>query len=235
MTSKHQGFKNWQDLLKRHPDFAQAGEDEVAVSRALARLGRESNGCESCWLRVASISRGWALLTAAEIASPPSPKICDIRDAQWRLVMAYAGLEIAAKAIIGGGGPVKLAERLQPETRFAEIPAPTPQRGSTPMSTEDQFASPGEGWKAEMIWKFLGVGGRDREVLQAWFSNGERITGRKEAIRLLKALRNATAHGALSPTKCRQLRLYKAWPALIGVAVDLLNQALLVLAATGEA
>jgi hypothetical protein len=61
--------------------------------------------------------------------------------------------------------------------------------------------------KNEKILDFLNVGRGDRNVLKSWILEKKTINDLPTAIALAKALRNATAHGALSAKKCEDLKL----------------------------
>ena len=154
---------------------------------------------------VQGLFRGRVLLSQAnDWVSPVAGnkgELAGTRGRQWRLVMAYAGFEMILKAILQNDkslGPddfKKLVVKIDPSR--VEI--------KSPVSGSKRFQE----WmgKNEKILDFLNVGRGDRSVLKSWILEKKTINDLPTAIALAKALRNATAHGALSAKKCEDLKL----------------------------
>jgi hypothetical protein len=161
------------------------------------------------------LARGEALLSQAFQWSDPTAgrksELAEFRGLQWRLVMAVAGLEIMIKSLIGKEKPGINEFRIL-EKRLAldapPIPAPSLARSVREKWIED-----------ERLLKFLSLRGYDLEILRRFFAddNCPFVDGLAEQLALAKALRNCTAHAALSATKCRQLKLRPTLERLPGV------------------
>ncbi len=161
------------------------------------------------------LARGEALLNQAFQWSKPTAgresELAEFRGLQWRLVMAVAGLEIMIKSLIGKDHP-GIDEFQILEKRLAldvpPIAAPTLARSVREEWVED-----------ERLLKFLSLRGYDLKILRRFLADNDCpfIDGLAEQLALAKALRNCTAHAALSATKCRQLKLRPTLETLPGV------------------
>ena len=157
---------------------------------------------------ISAMARGDALLKGT--AFMPIQKVkgnkknaAYYRALQWRLVACYGGFEIFIKSLRG-----KISDNgLRGEDFQTVIDA-------CGFGAEDSFAGPSkpkgvQNWikslesKDSNIEDFLQLNKYDLEVLSGWLTGSE-LTNRREACLLAKAIRNATAHGFLSPTKAKE-------------------------------
>jgi hypothetical protein len=60
------------------------------------------------------------------------------------------------------------------------------------------------------ILEFLGMKNGDANIMDSWLVHGRRTETWEESMKLAKAIRNASAHGALSATKVREWGLRPA-------------------------
>ena len=158
---------------------------------------------------ISGMARGHALLRGALLM--PIPKIKEgkknaayFRALQWRLVACYGGFEILIKSLRG-----KISDNgLRGEDFLSVINA-------CGFNKESSFAEPSnpkgvQKWvstlqsKDSNIEDFLLLNKYDFEVLSGWLT-GNQLSSRKDACLLAKAIRNATAHGFLSPSKTKEL------------------------------
>ncbi|WP_148087862.1 hypothetical protein [Gemmata obscuriglobus] len=164
------------------------------------------------------IVRGENLLEAALLWDPPSAGASDTdakkitsgrRGLQWKLVMAYGGFELLAKAVLNrtkqGLGPNDFTDLVGacvlPAFNQITVPALTQQQWD---DWFDGMAAPDD------YLDFLGVDGGDKNALQSWLRDGIAVTTWPGCISLAKALRNPIAHGSLSPRKVNEWKLTEA-------------------------
>lgn len=161
------------------------------------------------------LARGQALARQAyewhDASAGRQSKLSKIRGLQWRLVMAVAGLEIMISSLLGKSHPgihefMELESRIQ--VQIGEIRPPKLSPGILGKWIED-----------ESLLRFLAVKGKDLKVLRMFLAGGETdpLDSLAEQLALAKALRNCTAHAALSATKCDQLKLGAAMDELVDV------------------
>ena len=126
------------------------------------------------------------------------------RGVQWRLVMAYGGFETTIKTLINH------KKYLNPEiiTNYINkcdlqdyrlLTSPNPQRDNL----EKWLGKPSQQGKTALA-NFLGLSAGDQKIIEAYIVESTPISDWIEAVKLAKALRNATAHGALSATKVKK-------------------------------
>lgn len=157
---------------------------------------------------ISGMARGDALLRGALLMPILKSKggkknAAYFRALQWRLVACYGGFEILIKSLRG-----KISDNgLREEDFLTTINA-------CGFKKESSFAKPSnpkgvQKWvstlqsKDSNIEDFLLLNKYDFEVLSGWLT-GSQLTSRKDACLLAKAIRNATAHGFLSPTKANE-------------------------------
>ena len=128
-----------------------------------------------------------------------------LRGVQWRLVIAYSGFEITAKGLMNhferGTKPQIIHDFINKCNlpSYQKLEPPTPKVKSNLekwLSKED-----------EAIAEFLGVTAGDAKIINRWLVNSQAVCDWEEAVKLGKALRNATAHGFLQPTKVGKWKL----------------------------
>lgn len=164
---------------------------------------------------LSAMSRGEALIKgAAGLAIPRRSRAAQksryVRLIQWRLVMAYAGFEIFAKACLGD--PKKDGIHKHDIDRLASGLPEADLRLEQPRLTPKAIrwiTCEGNGDPIDVVGDFLGMGKANRESIHLWLK-GTPITSHTDACNLARILRHATAHGMLSPEKCQDLGLVEA-------------------------
>lgn len=158
---------------------------------------------------IQGVGRGYTLIRNAEKwstaqAGAGSEKCRFARGQQWRLAMAYAGLEILAKSLQGNfvtqGGPgVSNLLSLLRDHGIEEVPLPVGK-------------APPKGKSSEELLDFLRTHKQDRIVMEQWLgthSLGQTtsIWPRKDVFQLARVIRNLTAHGILSASLADRLNI----------------------------
>ncbi|MEW6492341.1 MAG: hypothetical protein AB1589_07490 [Cyanobacteriota bacterium] len=132
------------------------------------------------------------------------------RGVQWRLVMAYGGFETTIKTLLKPGKSLN-PEAIKVFTDKCDLPAyrlltPPDQKQE---NLEKWLKRPSRQGKTALA-DFLSLDNGDQKIIESWIVKSTPISSWVEAARLAKAVRNATAHGALSATKVRQWGLENA-------------------------
>jgi hypothetical protein len=169
---------------------------------------QHSNSPEHIDQFIKALSRGQALVQAAvewqhpaigqsETRSPNDK----VRGHQWRLVIAYSGFEIASKALmmdkwsrqVEKGMHEKFIEKcVLPGYEPIEPPEGKPKLAKWLNKEDGALAT------------FLGLTSGDKKAIDRWLVQSQSVDSWCEAYKLAKALRNASAHGFLLPTKIRE-------------------------------
>ncbi len=205
--------------MKWWAQAAYNGRDQHAALASLKSSGLSLKSGDREEEMLSAMARGDALMKGAVKFRPARERgkrlsAEYVRLVQWRLVMAYAGFEIFAKSVLGrhGHGDKKgltgddvrhLTMKLKmPE--FIEIDSPRPKaairKWLRDTSTLPDYSD---------LSRFLNLNEFDQRAFLDWL-HGTPITNHVKACLLAKALRNATAHGFLSPTKCHALGVVEA-------------------------
>ena len=204
-TGKKAGFR----------EFIADWRERRSVAPRLARLNPQFTDESQIGSHVHGIIRGRELLKNArewsepEIGQGPSAKY---RGLQWKLVMAYSGTELLIKSLAtmgkGGLGPAEVEALILklPLPAFDAIPSPSLERQS--------FKDWLEELDQDAVLDFLKTDKGDRSQIQSWLLDQKPCTTWTDALLLAKALRNCTAHGALSPNKVEQWGLSEAFKQL---------------------
>lgn len=194
---------------------AYGGRDRQSAVAALEASGFPLKPLHGTKGALSAMSRGEALIKGAASLTIPCRSSAArnsryVRLIQWRLVMAYAGFEIFAKACLGD--PKKdgihkhdidrLASGIHGHALRIEQPRLTPK-------VIRWITREGNGEPIDVVGDFLGMGKANRDHLHLWLK-GTPITGHADACNLARILRHATAHGMLSPDKCQDLGLVEA-------------------------
>jgi len=204
-TTRKGGFK----------EFITEWKSGKPVAPRLTRLNHEFKDESQIGSYVHGIIRGRELLKNArewsepEIGQGPS---AIYRGLQWKLVMAYSVIELLVKSLTalgkGGLGPAEVEALISKLTLPAFEPITSP-------SLEKQSI---KAWIEEMdqdaVLDFLKTDKGDRNQIQSWLFDQKSCSSWTEALLLAKALRNCTAHGALSPTKVQEWGLAEAFKQL---------------------
>ena len=177
------------------------------IARALANFGGrpEAVDLNELLILLQGIGRGEALLKQAVSWSEPfagrRSGLSELRGKQWRLVMTYAGFEIILQSLYRKDHP-GIHEFRELELKLGNLD------GLQPLQAPKLSNSIKEKWMAdEQLLKFLSLRGYDLKVFKRWMIDGEAADTLADQLALAKALRNGTAHAALSANKCRQLKL----------------------------
>ncbi len=123
--------------------------------------------------------------------------VSETRGAQWRLTVAWAGLETLVHATIGGLN-CKHLEYLSKiaglEGTTQRLPPPSPKMRNLKQARQ----WPRSGDKPAML-EYIGIGkGFASEMLSRWLYEGKSLVRAHEQLGLAQSIRHATAHGALS-------------------------------------
>lgn len=212
MSKSSSHYARWAEIARQPETNFQR------IARALANFGGRPEAADLNELMVLlqGIGRGEALLKQAVSWSEPfagrRSGLSDLRGKQWRLVMAYAGFEIIMKSLYGKDHP-GINEFRELELELGNLD------GLQPLQAPQLTNSIKEKWMAdEKLLKFLSLRGYDLKVFKRWMIVGEVADTLADQLALAKALRNGTAHAALSANKCRQLKLGEALERLPYVA-----------------
>ena len=164
----------------------------------------------------------WDNPVAGKIGSDPST--ANARGIQWQLVMAYGGFESVTKTLMNLREN-KSGLTLAHVTNFTSkcnlpdyIPLKPPD---TTRKNLDEWLKKSPPETGDQLLDFLGVERGDRNQIKNWLVNSNQIEDWANATMLAKALRNATAHGALSPTKVEDWGLKPAMKTLVENLGDL--------------
>ncbi|MEG4213822.1 hypothetical protein QUA27_00080 [Microcoleus sp. Pol14C6] len=153
-----------------------------------------------------------------------NPSTANARGIQWQLVMAYGGFESVTKTLMNlrenkSGLTIDHVEKFTSKCNLPDyiplIPPNTNRRNLDKWLTK----SPTE--TGDELLDFLGLTNGDRNQIKDWLVNSNSIQDWANATRLAKALRNATAHGALSPSKVEDWGLKPAIKILVKNLGDL--------------
>lgn len=243
----------WLDLLKKlggYGSWCENSDMHRLMVGALRQFDLEdtldaSQGYEQIDLVMVAISRGRSLMEAVADWEKPvvgaepatSQDSAYMRGAQWRLVMAYNAFEIVCFALMQG-------KYANVEQRFAKfvaccnagdyrrnIESPKRERAvikqwlDIPLSSQEEPTVNQTGQESYLL-DFLGLYSGDRKVFERWFLKSECVDTWEGALLLAKALRNMTAHGALSATKVREFGLKNGIEELTIVLSELVSCAI---------
>jgi len=204
-TTRKAGFK----------EFIAEWREGKSVASRLARLNPEFMDEGLIDSHVHGIIRGRELLKNArewaepEIGQGPS---ATYRGLQWKLVMAYSGMELLVKSLTakgkGGLSPVEV------EALVSKLPLPAME----PIPSPSLDRKPIKDWLEQLdqdaALDFLKTDKGDRSQIQSWLFDQKPCSKWTDALLLAKALRNCTAHGALSPNKVQEWGLTEAFKQL---------------------
>lgn len=152
-----------------------------------------------------------------------------LRGVQWRLVIAYAGFEITAKGLMNHferyNKKLQLSDIIKDDfikkcnlPSYQKLEPPTPKEKSNLekwLSKEDKA-----------IAEFLGVTSGDKTNINQWLVKSQAVCDWEGAFTLAKALRNATAHGFLQPTKVGRWKLKNSFRTLADNLAEIITYGL---------
>jgi hypothetical protein len=191
-----------------YKQFIAAWKADENLSPRLARLGLTvaDNGNDNA--KVLGIIRGHEMMAQAKLWAEPSigpGKTAPARGRQWRLVMAYGGLELLIKSLSGTKGN-GLDEKIL-ENLFGKLSLPTFEPLEPPAIDKSSLKEWIEEEDASDVLDILKKENGDRKRFDAWLIKQQPVTTWVDGILLTKSLGSATVHGALSPTKIIEWKL----------------------------
>lgn len=231
-------WKRWWDFLGEEGSWR---ENATHRSRIHARLLRfsASHWDAAAWVDavLSALARGkplveaavrWAEPAAGQRSAASATDTDRARGEQWRLVMACGGLETVVKALMG----VQRGMRLDPATvdRFVDRCQPGPYEelpspGVRESHIEEVFQAPLTDTSHPLL-VFLDLRWASTRSIHRWLVEDKAVRTWKGALRLGRALRDATAHGALTASRVKQWRLRPALGTLTENAGQLVAAAL---------
>lgn len=199
-----------------YKQFIEAWKANENLSPRLARLGLTvaDNGNDNA--KVLGIIRGHEMVAQAKLWTEPvigPGKTAPARGRQWRLVMAYGGLELLIKSLSGTKGN-GLDEKIL-ENLFGKLSLPTFEPLEPPAIDKSSLKEWIEEEDASDVLDFLKMENGDRRRFDAWLTRQQAVATWGDGVLLAKALRSATAHGALSPTKITEWKLSETLTRLV--------------------
>jgi hypothetical protein len=158
----------------------------------------------------------WELPLAGPAGEAPANPTSRARGEQWRLVMAHGGFETVLAALVPAPRRfTPYADRARhftdccPLPPYDPLPAPNRQRAEL-----IRWLQAEENAGEQTMVRFLDLRDGDARVFRHWVVDGRSIDTWPSALQMAKALRNVTAHGALSASKVQQWGLRSAFEAL---------------------
>jgi hypothetical protein len=147
----------------------------------------------------------WQVPTAGELGSHIQSATSQVRGQQWQLVMAYGGVEPLVKSILRAPGRGLAPAAFELAVSACALPAPEPV--TVPNQSPAMHADWFDGAASNDLLAFLGLDAGDKTIVRRWLLQQTALTKWDEVLRLAKAIRNTTAHGALSATKVKRWKL----------------------------
>jgi hypothetical protein len=222
-------WARWWDFvrLNSQPDKPLELENCTAIHERLLRFSdKHPNEPKHVKAVLMTLAKGKHLVEAAirwenpivgpEQADKPT-RTDQARGEQWQLVMAYAGWETVREALV----PIahkftNWTERIDYYLRLCEPPGcpliPPPNRERAAL--EEWLECDDDPSGKHQLLVFLCLENGDAKTIRDWMVNGQGIDSWPALIQLAKALRNATAHGALSASKVNDWGLRKTFRTL---------------------
>lgn len=200
--------------------------DEYTGTHFLDRVTREYRGTHDLDAQkvISGVGRGFSLLRNARKWQHPEvgagiESTVAARGHQWRLVMAYGGFEIFAKALMchfKGSGPANVGHFVDRVTkkhsavRNSKYPLPLIARVSAKVLA-DADALVRDGTTDASLW-------------HGWLHGSDTVTTASNAVQLARVVRNLSAHGVLSPHLAIKLGAVDLCNALVTVLVKISNE-----------
>jgi hypothetical protein len=143
------------------------------------------------------------------------------RGSQWRLIITYSGFEVTAKALMNEFERNKGAEATKaiinkcsfPKYENLDPPSPKDRKNIDKWLVKEEDA----------IAEFLGVTSGDAKIIKRWIAQSEPIESWENAVKLAKALRNASAHGFLLAKKVKDWGLEPGLAILAGNLAEIVT------------
>ena len=183
-------------LSRINPSVASSPESAVASQVKCMIRGRE----------LMKSSRGWIDPLIGQGRSARN------RGRQWKLVMAYGGFELLIKSVNGSGKNGLGDDELR--RLFGRVVLPPFESIAPPEMKQRSRKDAVEQLTHDEVLDFIRTDKGDRVQIRAWMLEKQPCATWVGAVLLAKALRNCTAHGALSPTKVGEWGLTDAFERL---------------------
>ena len=197
--------QQWLGILGSQPTPLWKPDTDVErlVSNKLTRLHIDGKTPEALYQVCRQITAGGYLVGSALDWKKPmlgnGTAVAETRGAQWRLTVAWAGLETLIVPTIGGL-KCKHLQHLSSLTMPSEEVVPLRAPSGSMVRLREAREWPQTGNKPAML-EYIGAGGGfAAEMLKRWLYEGKPLEHAHEQLGLAQALRHATAHGALSST-----------------------------------
>ena len=211
-------YRYWREYLKLHrPSGGKPNDDQATqILVCFNQFGKQQDLSPDRLNRlILAVDRSKSLLESAlswEAASvgAKGTQTDQNRGTQWRLVMAWCGLEELIMTIykLKNGVPRDDIGRF-----LSGIHADSPMSVPPPRLTKKLLK-----WREESnldILTFLDSRKQAKDILNCWLVRGQKLNRRADILVLAQAFRHATAHGALSATKVRDWGMRDAFDRLI--------------------
>jgi hypothetical protein len=212
-------YGGWCDFLRRHKFGKPDQADLQPVAQRLKQLPylQALSKAQDIEDSVALLAQGQALLGSAlhdplKYHAAAGDKLTVTRKArmaQWRLVMAFSGFETLSKGLILPRGRewknprfgeyirrMDIAMSNGKATTLQPLSAPALDNQTRKRFFEDIHLQPGGAFA-----RLLNLNEHDIQLMGNWISGKTHLESWDERLRLAKASRNCTVHGALSATK----------------------------------
>lgn len=212
----------WRDLWRVFGTRESWTADEAKCKDIQQRLSHfnslHSSDPDSINNLIGGLSRGFYLMKSALEWQEPAAghnsteKPNDTHKArgiQWRLVMAYSGFETVTNTLLINEKYLT-PNTIKDFTEKCSLPdycllnSPAATRGNL-----EKWLNKPSLEKKSALADFLSLENGDKTIIEEWIVKSTPVSTWVDAVRLTKAIRNATAHGALSPTKVNQWGLQK--------------------------
>lgn len=231
----------WCDFLRPHRLGQNAKMDLQLIAPRLRQFPylRSLSKPQDIEDSVALLAQGQALLSSAlhdplKYHAANGAKLTSARKArmtQWRLVMAFSGFETLSRGLIlprrrEWNNPrfgkyirqMDFAIGCGKQTALHPLPAPASDHQVRKRFFEDTHLRPGGA-----IARLLNLNKDDMQLLRDWIGGETYLESLDERLRLAKAFRNCTVHGALSATKAADfgfIPVFKEMTANIGTFAE---------------
>lgn len=238
--TKDEGWKEVCAIAKPDVDWSNDTVKCSAIYQGLLRFNqRHTNEPKHIESVMKALAIGFNLTKAALEWNHPvvgniekDTNTAHYRGIQWQLVMAYGGFESVTKALMYLKTLGLSKDDVNNFTRILQNHLPVDSLPVySPLKAPDQNLVNLHKWLNDLsletergneLLKFIGLtNSNDINQLKEWIVNGNEVTNWADAAMLAKALRNATAHGLLSPTKVKDWGMKSAIEILVTNLSDL--------------
>lgn len=204
LESLNTAYRHWRDYLGMdgHWSLTPNVEQTRHMASVFSQFGREQDACPDRANRlILAVDRSKSLLESAlswkhASVGAKSNQTDQDRGAQWRLVMAWCGLEELINSIMEDRRRGKIEQFLE-SCQLEPMESFLPPHATSKL--REWREKPNHG-----ILDFLAPNKQGKDLLQRWLIKGQLLKSRTDVLVLAQTLRHSTAHGALSASKVRQ-------------------------------